>query len=253
MSVLQAEELGVSLSGRRVLHDIDLDIHASEFVVLLGANGSGKTTLVRALLGLTPHDAGEVQLLGMPLPRFTEWHRLGYVPQRLALPTSVPATVAEVVLSGRIAHAGFWKPYSRKDREAAERALEHADLTELRHERVSRLSGGQQQRVLIARALATEPDVIVLDEPVSHVDVAHQTRFAELLQAAHENGATVILVAHELGKMAGLATRAIVLDAGGIVYDGVPEGTSLHDHEIHHHDSDERHVLRPIGGERWTS
>lgn len=249
-SVVQAERLNVSLAGRRVLNDVNLEVQASDFVVLLGGNGSGKTTLVRALLGLVPHDSGRVHLLGMSLQRFSEWHRVGYVPQRLALPSSVPATVAEVVQSGRIAHAGFWRPYSKKDRAAAESALDQADLTELQHERVSRLSGGQQQRVLIARALASEPDVIVLDEPVSHVDVAHQTQFAHLVHAAHEGGATVLLVAHELGKMAGLATRAVVLDAGSIVYDGAPEGTSLHDHDIHHHDTDDRSTLRPIGGDR---
>lgn len=247
---ISARDLCISFDGRSVLRDVDLEIADGEFVVLLGGNGSGKTTLVRALLGLVPRDRGDVSLFETPIERFKTWDRIGYVPQRLALPTSMPATVTEVVLTGRIAHSGLWRPFSKADRAAAERALAHADLTDLSHERVSRLSGGQQQRVLIARALATEPDVILLDEPVSHVDVRHQTQFANLLRDAHERGATIVLVAHALGAMSGLATRAIVLDAGRIAYDGAPESTEFDDHDIHHHGADVSTPLRSIGEER---
>ena len=247
---ISAERLSVSFDGNTVLRDVDVVVEDGEFVVLLGGNGSGKTTLVRTLLGLVPRDSGEISILGTPIDRFRGWTSVGYVPQRLALPTSVPATVEEVVLSGRIAHAGLWRPYSKADRGAAHRALEQADLQDLSKERVSRLSGGQQQRVLIARALATEPKLILLDEPVSHVDVQHQVQFANLLRDAHGRGATVVLVAHALGVMAGLATRAIVLEAGGVSYDGAPEGTEFHDHDVHHHDPETLSTLRSIGEER---
>jgi zinc transport system ATP-binding protein len=251
VNALSARDLVVSFDGRAVLHHIDVDVEGGEFVVLLGGNGSGKTTLVRALLGLVARDRGSISLFGGPVDRFREWERIGYVPQRLALPTSMPATVAEVVLTGRIAHSGLWRPFSRSDRSAVERALEHADLKELAHERVSRLSGGQQQRVLIARALATEPDVILLDEPVSHVDVRHQTQFANLLREAHGRGTTIVLVAHALGAMSGLATRALVLDGGHVAYDGAPGGAVVVDHEVHHHeDGAAGHPLRSIGEER---
>ena len=247
---LQAEGLTVAFDSRPVLHDINLAVDPGDFVVLLGGNGSGKTTLVRALLGLVPHRDGRVVLLGTPIEQFREWKRIGYVPQRLALPTSMPATVGEVVLSGRISRAGLLRPYSKADREAAHEALEMADLSDLSQERVSRLSGGQQQRVLIARALATEPDVILLDEPVSHVDVQHQVRFASLLRGAHSRGVTVLLVAHALGAMSGLATRAVVLESGRISYDGAPEGAEFDDHDVHHHEADASHPLRSIGEER---
>lgn len=247
---LAAKGVVVSYDSRVVLDHVDLTVAAGEFVVWLGGNGSGKTTLVRTILGLVPRRAGSVTLLGSPLERFSAWARIGYVPQRLSLPSSVPATVAEVVLSGRIAHAGIWRPYSRADRAAAERALEHADLVDMRSERVSRLSGGQQQRVLIARALAGEPDVILLDEPVSHVDVRHQVQFAELLRDVHAQGATVILVAHALGAMSGLATRAVVLENGNVAYDGAPQAIALEDHDVHHHEPDAAATLRRIGEER---
>jgi zinc transport system ATP-binding protein len=248
-TVIRAQGLGVSLAGRRVLHGVDIDVEAGEFIVLLGGNGSGKTTLVRALLGLVAR-TGSVELLGDPLDRFSEWHKIGYVPQRLTLPTAMPATVSEVVLSGRIAHSGLWRGYSKADRAAATQALDVVDLAELAEERVSRLSGGQQQRVLIARALATEPEIILLDEPVSHVDVEHQTQFARLLRDAHAQGATVLLVAHALGKMSGLASRTIVLDEGRVVYDGPPHESDVHDDEVHHHAPGYSTRLRPIGGDR---
>jgi zinc transport system ATP-binding protein len=247
---LEASGLSVSFDSRRVLHDIDLAVDPGDFVVLLGGNGSGKTTLVRALLGLVPRQEGSVTLLGTPIERFREWKRIGYVPQRLALPTSMPATVGEVVLSGRISRAGLLRPYSKVDREAAHQALEMADLSDLSEKRVSRLSGGQQQRVLIARALATEPELILLDEPVSHVDVRHQVQFANLLRDAHSRGATVVLVAHALGAMSGLATRAVVLDTGHVSYDGPPEGAEFDEHDVHHQEADASQPLRSIGEER---
>jgi len=119
---LQCESLSVAFDSSPVLHELDLAVETGDFVVLLGGNGSGKTTLVRALLGLVPRRDGRVMLLGTPIEQFRDWKRIGYVPQRLALPTSMPATVGEVVLSGRISRAGLLRPYSKVDREAAHEA-----------------------------------------------------------------------------------------------------------------------------------
>lgn len=248
--VMGAEEVTVVLEGRAVLERVSLSVQRGEFVVLLGGNGSGKTTLIRTLLGLVPRRSGRSILFGAASESFGEWHKIGYVPQRLSLPSSVPATVEEVVLSGRIAHTGPWRRYRDVDRAAAERAVEAVDLAGLRRERVSRLSGGQQQRVLIARALASEPELLVLDEPVSHVDVRHQAEFARIVAKARDAGATVVLVAHGLGAMAGLASHAVVLERGTVVYDGPPEDAGPHDHDVHHAVDDQRRALRPIGDER---
>ncbi|MFN2490604.1 MAG: metal ABC transporter ATP-binding protein [Actinomycetota bacterium] len=235
----------VILAGRRVLHDVDFRFTAGEFVVLLGANGSGKTTLIRTLLGLVPVAAGEVRLFGAPLQRFREWRRVGYVPQRFTAAAGVPATVGEVALSGRIAHVRWPARYGARDRDAARRALDIVGLTELATSPVSSLSGGQQQRVLIARALAAEPDVLVLDEPVSGVDLESQASFAATLGRLHDEGRSVLLVAHALGVMEDLVGRTVVLAAGRVAYDGPPrEQHAAVPHE-HHHPGDERRHLHP--------
>lgn len=225
----------VALGGHTVLDGVDFVMNPGEFAVVLGANGSGKTTLVRSLLGLVPLARGELRLFGTPASRFREWWRIGYVPQRFSAASGVPATVEEVVLSGRIARARRLRGYGRIDRVAARRALETVGLDGKHHEPVDTLSGGQQQRVLIARALAGDPDVLVLDEPVSGVDIEHQEIFATTLAGLRASEHSVLLVAHELGAMQDLVTRAVVLSAGRVVYDGAPLDEHFHIEHVHHH------------------
>jgi zinc transport system ATP-binding protein len=236
MRAVEVSAAHVRLDGQHVLDGVDLHIDRGEFVALLGANGSGKTTLVRALLRLVPLSAGSIALFGRPLETFRDWARIGYVPQRFGVPAGLPATVEEVVLSGRTRRAGWLRPYSRADRAAARAALEEAGLAELARTSVARLSGGQQQRVLIARALAAEPELLLLDEPVASVDLDHQDAFAHTLGALAGRGMTVLLVAHGLGALAPLVQRAVVLSKGRVVYDGppLPEHVS-HEHHHHHH------------------
>ena len=234
-SVFELSHGSVALDGHIVLHDVDFAMDAGAFVVLLGANGSGKTTLVRALLGLTPLQSGRVKLFGQPLDRFGQWERIGYVPQRHGAAAGVPATVGEVVLSGRIARVKPFRRFVAADREAAERALQTVGLDDLIDTPVTSLSGGQQQRVLIARALATEPDVLVLDEPVSAVDIEHQESFAVTLETLKDTGHSVLLVAHALGAMEPLVDRAVVLEGGHVGYDGPPSRGQVPEAHVHHH------------------
>ena len=250
--VVSAKDVTVCLGNHEVLHGIDIEVADGEFVALLGANGSGKTSLVRALLGVVHLDSGTVKLLGTDLSEFKQWGRIGYVPQRFTAASGVPATVEEVVLSGR-AGQRWLKRFGEEDRKAASKALEQVGLTDARRERVATLSGGQQQRVLIARALATEPDVLVLDEPVSSVDLEHQQDFASTLINFQRGGGTVILVAHALGLLAGQVTRSVVLDRGVIVYDGPPAPEHRHDVHVHHDPRNEigtGRIERSLGGKR---
>ncbi|SEG60307.1 zinc transport system ATP-binding protein [Thermomonospora echinospora] len=213
----------VRLDGREVLHGIDLRVEPGEVLAVLGANGSGKSTLIRALLGLVPLSGGRTHIYGSPPARFRDWKRVGYVPQRLTVGGGVPATVREVVASGRIARQSRLRPFSSAaDRAAVRRALETVGLADRAGHPAQRLSGGQQQRVLIARALAGEPDVFVMDEPTAGVDAASQAALARTLRELVRQGRTIVLVAHELGPLEPLITRAVVVEAGRIAHTGAP-------------------------------
>jgi zinc transport system ATP-binding protein len=228
----------VSIGATVVLDAIDLRFHNGEFVALLGPNGSGKTTLVRALLGVIPLAGGRVELFGSPLKGFREWQRIGYVPQRVTAATGVPATVFEVVLSGRVARSKAFGRFRTSDHDAAWSALDTVGLEHVAARRVATLSGGQQQRVLIARALAGEPDVLVLDEPVSSADLDSQHDFAETLGALDRARRSVLVVAHSLGPMRPLVQRTVVLGHGRVLYDGPPGPDDAGHHHPHPHHSE---------------
>jgi zinc transport system ATP-binding protein len=229
MHPIQLTDGSVAIGGRPVLRGIDLTVEAGEFVALMGANGSGKTTLVRTLTGLLPLTSGELRLFGTPFAEYDAWSRIGFVPQRAGASSGVPTSVWEVVAAGRLTRRRPLRPLSRADRAAIDHALDVVGLAGRRHDGVTSLSGGQQQRVLIARALAGEPDLLVLDEPTAGVDLPSQQALADALDRLKADGATVLLVAHELGPLAALVDRAIVMRDGRISYDGPP----LADHEVH--------------------
>jgi len=237
MSVVTVSHAAVSYGGRAVLQDIDLDVQPGQVVAILGANGSGKSTLIRTILGLVPLEAGTVTLFGTPQRRFRQWARIGYVPQRMGAGSGVPATVGEVVASGRLARRGIFRPSGAADREAVRAALADVGLLERIGDPVSTLSGGQQQRTLIARALAGHPDLLVLDEPTAGVDAASQEAFAAALGKFAAAGGTILLVAHELGPLRPLIDRAIVVHEGQIAHQGVPPEPAGH-----HADPDHDHT-----------
>lgn len=218
-SLVEARDLVVSLGGHEILHGINARVARGETVALLGGNGSGKTTLVRALLGLVPSDNGERTLFGQPLSRFRQWQLVGYVPQRGQLQVA-NATVDEVVRSGRLAHRKPFWPASAADRAAVDLALARVHLTTRRRSQMIHLSGGQQQRALIARALASQPELLVLDEPLAGLDMATQNTLAQLLGQLKADGLGMAIVLHELGPLASLIDRSIVLRQGRVIHDG---------------------------------
>jgi zinc transport system ATP-binding protein len=236
MSVVTVSHAAVSYGGRAVLQNIDLDVQPGQVVAILGANGSGKSTLIRTILGLVPLEAGTVALFGTPQRRFRQWARIGYVPQRMGAGSGVPATVGEVVSSGRLARRGIFRPSGAADREAVRAALTDVGLLDRIADPVSTLSGGQQQRTLIARALAGRPDLLILDEPTAGVDAASQDAFALALRSFAEAGGTILLVAHELGPIEPLIDKAVVVHHGRIAYEGaVPEPAGHHAEPGHDH------------------
>ena len=224
----------VGYRDQPVLRDVDFSLSAGEAVAVLGPNGSGKSTLVKGLLRQARLTAGTLHVFGVPAASFREWWRIGYVPQRHTVGGGMPVTAQEVVSSGRLARTKPWRAFRSEDRDAVAAAIETVGLQGLERHNVATLSGGQQRRVLIARALAAGPEVLVMDEPTAGVDAANQESLAATLAELVSRGTTVLLVAHELGPVASLISRSVVVRDGAIVYDGEPtrgpaEG-SEHDH-----------------------
>jgi zinc transport system ATP-binding protein len=220
--VLSARGLSFAYGTDPVLEDVGMELAPGEFVALVGPNGSGKSTLVRVLVGLLAAASGTVRLFDEQPDRLRQRWRIGYVPQRLRLTPDVPVTVEEVVAAGRLARQGWWRRARPVDHAAVDHALESVALADLRRRPLAELSGGQQQRVLIAKALASEPELLILDEPVAGVDAASQRQIRDsLVHLVEEHGAAVLLVSHELGAVADDLDRVIVLKRR-VVFDGPP-------------------------------
>jgi zinc transport system ATP-binding protein len=208
--------------GPPVLADVDLTIERGQFVAIAGPNGGGKTTLLRLILGIERPTAGQALLFGEPAHRFSRRETIGYLAQRAQLGVSAPATVREVVAAGRLPRVGLLRRAGPEDRRLIGEAIARVGLTEMANRPLARLSGGQQQRAFIAKALATEPELLVLDEPTTGVDAEAQEAFAALLDRLHrELGVTILYVSHEFGSVERFVER-IVLVRGGIVFDGSP-------------------------------
>jgi len=218
--VIAMRGASVGYDERPAVRAVDLRIDAGEVVALVGPNGSGKTTLVRGLLGLAKVTAGEVELFGVPAAKFRERHRIGYVPQRHTVGGAIPSTVEEVVASGRLPRKRRPSRASAADRAAVAAAIDADDLTERRKAAVSTLSGGQQRRTLIARALAAEPEVLVMDEPTAGVDAENRDRLVATLAELVGRGLTMLVVTHEVTPLLPVLTRVVALDHGRLVHDG---------------------------------
>ena len=227
MSTPVVEFKGVSyrVDGQEILRNITFSVQQGEYLAILGPNGAGKTTLLKILLGLLRPTEGEVRVFGKP-----PWHlgrrersRIGYVPQLTEIDLDFPIRVYDVVMMGRFGRLGYLRRPGPRDREAVLRALEHMRIASLAHRRLRELSGGQRQRVFIARALATEPELLVLDEPTTSLDTAMAEGMYELLDHLQKTlQLTVILVSHDVGVVAERVDRVACL-AGELVTHGRPQ------------------------------
>jgi zinc transport system ATP-binding protein len=215
--------------GADVLQDVTLHIQPGEFVAIAGPNGGGKTTLMRLILGLERPRTGTVRL-DEAVPR----HKIAYLAQRASLGIEAPIKVGEVVTAGLAATVGLVGRLGDRDRKLVTAAIERVGLSAYARTPLQRLSGGQQQRALIAKALAAEPELLVLDEPTTGVDVDAQDALAELLSELHrETGATILYVSHEFGSVERLVER-ILLVRRTIVYDGPPSALPSTWHDPSH-------------------
>ena len=221
--MITIQDVTVVLGDRPVIDTVDLRIEAGEWLALIGPNGAGKTTLLRAVARLVPF-AGSIELDGRST---AQMHRaelsrmLALVPQEPSTPPWM--TVAEYVLLGRTPHLGPLAKEGRSDLEAAARALSRLDLLGYVSRRLGTLSGGEKQRVVVARALAQEARIVLLDEPTASLDIGHQQQALELLDALRaESGLTLVAAMHDLTLAAQYADRMVLLDDGRVVADGAP-------------------------------
>jgi manganese/zinc/iron transport system ATP- binding protein len=221
-SALTLRDVSVAYDHKPVLSNITLEIAAGEFVGVVGPNGSGKTTLLNAILRLVPLLQGEILIEGRPI---SEVRRLvGFMPQREGVDWTFPVTVDDVVMMGRQARLGWFRRPARHDRQVIEWALGQAQMLEWHRTPIGNLSGGQQQRVFLARALAQEGDLLLLDEPLTGVDATTQETILDLLKAMRSQGRTVIMTTHDLGVARAFCSKLLFLNRVAIAY-GRPDET----------------------------
>lgn len=225
MTPLEGQHITLSYNSHAVVSDVCLAARAGEVLGLIGPNGAGKTTLLRAMARLLRPRAGTVLLNGADMWTMSSSH----VAQRLALAPQTeagasPLTVEQAVMLGRAPHRGWFLPLSESDHAAVDRALARAGLLALRERPIANLSGGEQRRVVLARALAQEPAILLLDEPTAYLDLRYQTETLELVRdLAHRDGITVVITLHDLNQAALCADRLALLAEGRLLGVGTPE------------------------------
>lgn len=223
-TVISAQNLRVSYGSRTVVKDVSFTIKSGEFVGLLGANGAGKTTLFRAIMGLIPH-SGKLEVHANKSGESsinTRVSNVGYVPQRHDIAWDFPLSVLDVVMMGRIRHIGYVRRAKKEDYEIALASLERTGMADFRDRTIGELSGGQRQRVLVARALAGQPRLMLLDEPFTGLDMPTQELLTSLFLDLAKSGEAILMSSHDIIGSINSCSRIMLFD-GSIVGDGVPE------------------------------
>jgi manganese/zinc/iron transport system ATP- binding protein len=207
---LELHDLSVSYQKKPVLYGVDLSIPEGSLVGLIGPNGAGKSTLIKAVMGLLPLDGGWVKVFGQPFKDAKQ--RVGYVPQRESVDWDFPVNVMDVVLMGRYGRLGLFKRPGKADRDKAREALDKVAMLPFANRQISNLSGGQQQRVFLARALAQESELYLMDEPFAGVDAATESAIITLLQELKSRGRTIVVVHHDLTTAREYFDRLVLLN-----------------------------------------
>jgi len=244
--IFDVKNVSFRVRGQNILENISFEVFHGEYIAVIGPNGGGKTTLIRLLLGLETPTSGTISLFSHPLEDFKEWYKIGYVPQRASLvDANFPATVEDIVMMGRVAKRGFFAGFSSQDKAMIEDAMVKMDIVHLRNKMVGTLSGGQRQRVMIARALASAPEVLILDEPNTGVDVASQQRFYTLLKKLNEEEKiTILFITHDIGVIADDIQRLFTINRKATICndpkkmlscDDVSELYGIDAHFLHNH------------------
>ncbi|MEQ6378087.1 metal ABC transporter ATP-binding protein [Bacillaceae bacterium S4-13-56] len=247
--ILSIQDVSFVYEQKPVLESINFEIQRGSFVGLVGPNGSGKTTLIKLILGLLRPQTGSIQLFQTPIQKFHDWSKMGFVSQKAnSFNAGFPATVSEVVSTGLTAKIGYFRFFSKQDKEKVKQALNQVEMLDYLNQNIGNLSGGQQQRVFIARALVSDPELLILDEPTVGVDQEHVQKFYHLLAELNKKrGITLLLVTHDIGTVTSYVSQIACLNKS-LQFHGDPESfaalsdqevSDLYGHPLHvvtHHD-----------------
>ena len=245
-AIFDVKNLNFTVNGQTILQNISLEILSGQYIAIIGPNGGGKTTLARMLLGLDKPTSGEVKIFGKKLSSFKQWHKIGYVPQRAShVDSSFPATVLDIVKMGRTSQRKLFSSYGEADKNAVHDAMNKMDVLNLTDKMIGTLSGGQRQRVMIARALASNPEILILDEPNTGVDMVSQKNFYALLRKLNkEDGITIVFITHDIGVIADDIARLFTINQKAIICNNPKQTLSCEDmsalygidaHLLHNH------------------
>lgn len=244
--IFDVKNLSFSARGVEILKNISLEIFNGEYIAIIGPNGGGKTTLLRMLLGLEKPTYGEVKLFGKKINEFKSWNKIGFVPQRAShVDENFPATVEDIVKMGRVSQSKLFSRISKEDFLAVKESMIKMDILDLKDKMVGTLSGGQRQRVMIARALASSPEILILDEPNTGVDMISQQRFYKLLAELNKkDNITIVFITHDIGVIADDIGRLFTINQKVTVCNNPQEMLSCEDiselygieaHLLHNH------------------
>lgn len=222
--VVTLQDIYFKYEKKTILNKINLTIQEGSYTGLIGPNGGGKTTLIKLILGLLKPNDGDISILNEPLSNFKNWNQIGFVSQKSnAFNKGFPATVYEVVAMGLTAKIGYFKFFTKKDKDKVLHAISQVGMEEFTHQNIGKLSGGQQQRVFIARALVSDPTLLILDEPTVGIDYKNENHFYKLLNHLNKNHQiTLLLVTHDTKRIAKYATEIVCLNET-IRFHGSPE------------------------------
>jgi len=254
-NVIEIQDLFFQYDRQTVLEDINLTVPKGAFLGLVGPNGSGKSTLIKCVLGLQRPQQGTIRLFGHDIQKFKEWNKIGFVSQKAnSFNTGFPATVFEVVSTGLTSKLGLFRFMKAEHKEKVMKALEAVGMDEFARRNIGELSGGQQQRVFIARALVSEPELLILDEPTVGVDAQNVQNFYTLLETLNkEHGITLLLVTHDTGTITEKVTHVACLNKHLHFHGETEEFNHLCEHDLSMFYGHHVHVLthdHQHGGQR---
>lgn len=233
-SILTINDLSFRYEEQTVLENIHMVVPKGAFLAIVGPNGSGKTTLLKSILGLVKLQKGSIELFGTPISKFKDWTKIGFVSQKAnSFNSGFPATVQEVVSSGLTAKLGLFTFFKAEHRKRVKEALRSVGMEEFLNRNIGELSGGQQQRVFIARALVSEPELLILDEPTVGVDSGTVQAFYDMLENINkEKGITLILVTHDVGTVSEKVSHVACLNKSLHFHGSADEFEHLQDHDL---------------------